>query len=174
MEVAARIVKEVLHRGEEGVGVFFISPCAGKVSAIRSPLGYSRSALDGVIGLKDIHLRLREAAASAPGRRLARGGRMDIEWARSGGECDAVGERRSISVDGIANVVGMLEELESGSLDGLSYIEALACPGGCVGGPLAVVDPFIARSRLREREDAARAQPAPAAVPAGAGSLSSG
>jgi len=155
MEVAARIVKERLHPGEEGVGVFFITPCAGKVTVTRAPLGYEKSAIDGVIGLRDIYLPLRSAIASAPERRLARAGRRGLEWARVDGECDAVGERRSISVDGIGNVIGVLEALENGKLRDLSYIEALACPAGCVGGPLTVENPYIAKTRLRNREDSA-------------------
>jgi iron only hydrogenase large subunit-like protein len=155
MEVAARIVKERLHAGEEGVGVFFITPCAGKVTVTRAPLGYARSALDGVIGLRDIYLPLRAAIAAAPERSLAHAGRKGLEWARAEGECDALGERRSISVDGIANVIGVLEALENGNLEGLAYIEALACPAGCVGGPLTVENPYIAKTRLRNREERA-------------------
>jgi iron only hydrogenase large subunit-like protein len=162
MEAAARIVKERLHPGEDGVGVFFITPCAGKVTVTRAPLGYARSALDGVIGLRDIYLPLRAAMAKAPPRHLARAGRKGLEWARAEGECDALGERRSISVDGIPNVIGVLEALENGKLSDLEYIEALSCPAGCLGGPLTVENPYIAKTRLRNREEAA----SPAASPA--------
>jgi iron only hydrogenase large subunit-like protein len=167
MEVAARIVKERVHPGEEGVGAFFITPCAGKVTVTRAPLGYARSALDGVIGLRDIYLPLRAAIAQAPERRLARAGRKGLEWARVEGECDAVGERRSISVDGIANVIGVLEALENGQLADLEYIEALACPAGCVGGPLTVENPYIAKTRLRNREESAPtgSEPSPRYAP---------
>jgi iron only hydrogenase large subunit-like protein len=160
MEAAARIVKERLHAGEEGVGVFFITPCAGKVTVTRAPLGYPRSALDGVIGLRDIYLPLRSAIAAAPPRSLARAGRMGLEWARVEGECEAVGERRSISVDGIGNVIGVLEALEDGKIKDLAYIEALACPAGCVGGPLTVENPYIAKTRLRNREESAPSEAA--------------
>lgn len=152
MEVAARIVKERLHAGEAGVGVFFFTPCAGKVTVTRSPLGYERSALDGVIGLRDIFLPLRAALSSAPSRALARAGRAGLEWARAEGEAEAVGERSSISVDGIGNVISVLEELENGKLEDLVYIEALACPAGCVGGPLTVENPYVAKARLRSLE----------------------
>jgi iron only hydrogenase large subunit-like protein len=153
MEVAARIVKESLHPGEKGVGVFFITPCAGKVTVTRAPLGYASSALDGVIGLRDIYLPLRAAISSAPPRSLARAGRRGLEWGRTEGECEAVGERRSLSVDGIGNVIGLLEALENGKIRDIAYIEALACPAGCVGGPLTVENPYIARSRLRCQEE---------------------
>jgi len=163
MEIAARIVKERLHPGEEGVGAFFITPCAGKVTVTRAPLGYPRSALDGVIGLRDIYLPLRAAISQAPERHIARAGRRGLEWARTEGESDALGERRSISVDGISHVIDVLEALENGKLQDLAYIEALACPAGCVGGPLTVENPFIARTRLRNREESA---PPAAAAPA--------
>jgi iron only hydrogenase large subunit-like protein len=155
MEVAARIVKERLHPGEEGVGVFFFTPCAGKVTVTRSPLGYGRSALDRVIGLRDVFLPLRAAISSAPRRRLARASRAGLEWARIEGETDALGEPSSISVDGIGNVIGVLEELENGKLENLAYIEALACPAGCLGGPLTVENPYVAKARLRGLEAAA-------------------
>ena len=155
MEAAARIAKYKIHAGEEGVGVFFITPCAGKVTVTREPLGYERSALDGVIGLRDIYLPLRVAMGKAPERKLARAGRKGLEWARVEGECDALGERRSISVDGISNVIGVLEALENGNIGELEYIEALACPAGCLGGPLTVENPYIAKTRLRNREESA-------------------
>lgn len=154
MEVAARVVKERLHAGEEGVGVFFIAPCAGKVTVTRSPLGYERSALDGVIGIKDIYLPLRAAITEAKERPLAHAGGLGIGWGRVDGETEALGERRAISVDGIGNVIGVLEALENGTLRDVAYIEALACPSGCVGGPLNVENPYIAKNRLKSREAA--------------------
>lgn len=161
VEIAARIVKERLHAGEEGVGVFFVSPCAGKVTMARAPIGYERSALDGVIGIKDLYLPLRGVLGQAEERALSRAGRGGIEWARTEGEADALGERRSISVDGIQAVSGVLEALENGKLKDVAYIEALACPAGCVGGPLTVENPYIARNRLRNRAESlpARSEP---------------
>jgi iron only hydrogenase large subunit-like protein len=161
VEVAARIVKERLHPGEEGVGVFLISPCAGKVTTVRAPVGYAASALDGAIGIKDLYLPLRAALNADPNSfskrridavsRLGRAGSAGIEWARTEGECDALGEKRSISVDGIASVIGVLEAIENGKLKDVAYVEALACPAGCLGGPLTVENPYIARTRLRNR-----------------------
>ncbi len=154
VEVAARIAKERLHGGEEGVGAFLVSPCAGKVTTARAPVGYERSALDGVIGIKDLYVPLRGVLGTAPERALSRAGRAGVEWARTEGEADALGERRSISVDGIAAVIGVLEALENEKLNDVAYIEALACPAGCVGGPLTVENPYIARNRLRNRAEA--------------------
>ncbi|HUW40981.1 MAG TPA: [Fe-Fe] hydrogenase large subunit C-terminal domain-containing protein [Rectinemataceae bacterium] len=148
MEVAARMVKETMHRGEEGLGVFFITPCAGKVSVTRAPLGYGKSAIDGVIGFKDIYPPLKAILSSrasrpdspAPGR----------GFPYEAGE--ASGDGRSMKVEGIAKVIETFEALERGELAEIRYIEALACPAGCVGGPLSVEDPFVARERISRRE----------------------
>ncbi len=185
MEVAARIVRDKLYPGREGLGVFFISPCAGKVSAVRTPLGYRRSAVDGVIGIKDVYLQLRKNLEKA-GRReaerdrraelpgaagvgqlfsaalergsTARAGGVGIGWARAEGETRALGDRRAISVDGIGNVIEVLEELENGKIRDIDYIEALACPAGCVGGPMTVGNPFVSRSKTYLRECEADAE----------------
>ena len=43
----------------------------------------------------------------------------------------------------------MLENIDNGSLPELEFIELDACTGGCVGGVLAMENPFIARARLQ-------------------------
>lgn len=150
MEIAARIVKEVLHPGRPGLGVFFISPCAGKVTAARHPQG--RSAVDGVLGIRDVYLPLRNRLSGAAELPLSRAGYRGIAWARVDGESDAVGIHGSISVDGISDVIGVLEALENGKIRDVAFIEAMACPAGCVGGPLTVENPYIAKTRIRNRE----------------------
>ncbi len=152
METAARIVKEVLHPGRPGLGVFFLSPCAGKVTAARHPPEGRRSAVDGVLGIRDVYLPLRNLLSGVEERPLARAGYRGIAWARVDGESDSVGVPGSISVDGIADVIGVLEALENGKIRDVAFIEAMACPAGCVGGPLTVENPYIAKTRLRNRE----------------------
>jgi len=39
-----------------------------------------------------------------------------------------------------------------GKLDNIKYIEASACIGGCVGGPLNIENPYIAISRFKHME----------------------
>ncbi len=158
MEAAARIVKERLHPGEDGVGVFFITPCAGKVTVTLAPLGYAKSAIDGVIGLRDIYLPLLSAIASTPTRDPERAGRGRRARATFDGDREAVGERDSISVDGIGNVIDVLDAIENGEIRNLAYIEALACPAGCIGGPLTVEKSPIAKTRLHDRGERAGAE----------------
>jgi hypothetical protein len=75
---------------------------------------------------------------------------VGIGWGRCGGEVLAVGAKKHISVDGIHHVIQIMEEMGRGKLLDHDYIEVLACVGGCVGGVLAVDNPFISRRRLRE------------------------
>ncbi|HAW86944.1 MAG: hypothetical protein A2087_06560 [Spirochaetes bacterium GWD1_61_31] len=152
MEVAARLIKERFYPGRADVGVFFISPCAGKVTVSRYPQGVKTSAVDGVIGIKDIYVPLRNTLPGTVELPLAHASGRGIAWAHIDGESDAVGNPAGISVSGIADVISVLEALENGKMANVAFIEALACPAGCVGGPLTVENPYIARARLRARE----------------------
>jgi hypothetical protein len=73
-----------------------------------------------------------------------------VGWANSGGECNASGSGNCLAVDGIANVIKVLEEIENMKLTDLEFFEGLACPGGCVGGPLTFENPFVARTRIKK------------------------
>ena len=59
MEVAAMLARRqaVANSGlaPEQIGVFFISPCAAKVTDARSPIGIDSSEVDGVLAISDIY-----------------------------------------------------------------------------------------------------------------------
>ena len=63
MEVAADIARTEFCRkhecAPEDVGVFFITPCPAKMTAIRSPIGQKKSCVDGAISMTEIFGRLR-------------------------------------------------------------------------------------------------------------------
>jgi len=178
VEVAAREVRERFERRgrslERGrVGIFFISPCTSKVTAIRSPLGYAVSQVNAVFSFQDIYAALKKGLAepaiaeSRPAAAPTTAGQPAIPpsrhaalprigglgsglgWARSDGELEALGIPGAVSVDGIGNVIALLEEIDNGKLSDIPYIEALACPGGCVGGPMAVANPHVARTTIK-------------------------
>lgn len=117
---------------------------------INNPLGFERSYVDGVIAIKDIYglvrSKLREIKVIKP---LSITSGKGIGWAASGGESLALEIEEYINVDGIHNVVKVLEEIENGRLKDITYFEGLACTGGCVGGPLAVENPYVAKNRIK-------------------------
>lgn len=161
VEIAAREAKKLVASLDPSlrVGMFFISPCTAKVTAIRMPLGYERSLVDAVFSFQDIFPALKKAllrpsevqSRFAPlQKRIAcmRCGH-GMDWARSDGEIDGLGIEQAVSVDGIQNVIALLEEIDNGKFSDVPYIEALACPGGCVGGPMAVANPHVARAAMK-------------------------
>lgn len=134
----------------EEIGIIFISPCAAKATAVKDGLTVSKSQVDGVISIKDVYLRLAQKMGKIKEiEKLSKSGRLGTLWATSGGEAAAAGAERRISVDGIHNVIKVLEDIEDDKLNDIEYVEALACPGGCVGGPLTAENNFVACSRIK-------------------------
>ncbi|MBC8536154.1 [Fe-Fe] hydrogenase large subunit C-terminal domain-containing protein [Feifania hominis] len=152
-ELAARIarrnaVEETgLDPGE--IGVFFLSPCPSKVAAAHAPLVLPESGIDGVFAISDIYMRLLpEMKKITRPQPLSHSGIMGIGWASSGGEASALLGERYLAADGIENCIKVLEELEDGKLADIEFIELNACTGGCVGGVLAIENPFVAKTRI--------------------------
>ena len=54
-----------------------------------------------------------------------------------------------MAVDGIENVIRVLEEIENNKLRNLVFFEGAACTGGCVGGPLTFENNYVARNAIR-------------------------
>ena len=63
MEIAAALSRQEVHEKfgipYEDMGVFFISPCAAKVTSVKAPYESQKSNVDAVIAIKDIYLILR-------------------------------------------------------------------------------------------------------------------
>ena len=154
MEVAAMIARREFareHRVDESdVGCFFITPCPAKVTAIRTPIGHEKSAVDGAISVLEIYGLLSTQIRSAPvDLTIETASDLGVGWARSGGESKAVSRENSLAVDGIENCIHVLEEIEDNRLRDLEFFEGAACTGGCVGGPLNFENNYVARSNVR-------------------------
>lgn len=154
MEVAARvgkmkIMKEFGLKSEE-IGVFYLSQCPAKVTSIYKPIGIEKSYLNGAFSIKSLYGDIiKNTKLVNNEERYANASPLGIGWARIGGQSLAIGVENYIAVDGIENVINVLEEIELGKLSNIDYFEGLACIGGCVGGPLNVENPFIAKNRIR-------------------------
>ena len=161
MEIAAMMARrefcEKNNVAPEEVGCFFITPCAAKVTAIRKPLGHEKSAIDGAISMLEIYgllsgqLRREDVKNCAEEPSMQPCTALGIGWARSGGECTAMGQDdvEMLAVDGIEEVTKVLEAIENDRLPALRFFEGQSCQQGCVGGPMAFENPFIARNRIR-------------------------
>ncbi len=138
----------------EEIGVFFISPCPAKITAIKEPIGIEKSHVDGAIAINDIYPHLLKAMEKTEEydelKALHESGVIGIGWATSGGEASGTLNDNALSADGIENCMKILEEVERGNLDSIDFIELNACLGGCVGGSLTSENPFIAKTRLKK------------------------
>ena len=154
MEAIASIAREAMKKegyAPEQVGIFFISPCAAKVTVVKNNLVAATSLVDGVIGISSIYgdlLSKLKNIKDTPNLRKAT--QAGLGWAVTGGESRLVKGVHRLNVDGITNVNKVLEEVVMGKLKDVDFIEGLACTGGCVGGPLTVENPFMAKERIRK------------------------
>ena len=98
----------------EDIGIIFISPCPSKITYVKSPLGVSRSEIDGVLAIKDIYpLLLPEMKkAEHQPKDLAISGKIGIGWGGTGGEAGGLITDNYLAADGIENVIRVLEDLE--------------------------------------------------------------
>ena len=155
MEIAARMARDKAKRehpelNDDDICVCFISPCPAKVSYVRNGFGEYKSEVNEVLSISDIYFNLinvmRRERVPIP---FSRSGMIGIGWATSGGESSAIFNDKYLAADGIENVNRVLDQLENGNISSLEFIELNACPGGCVGGVMALENPFVAKARLQ-------------------------
>ena len=135
---------------DDEIGVFFISPCAAKVSYIRNGYGNYKSNVDVVVSLSDIYFMLLSAMKNNKSPNISsEAGMIGIGWASSGGESSAILNDSYLFADGIENCIQVLESIENGNIPQIEFVELNACIGGCVGGVMTIENPFIAKTRLQ-------------------------
>ena len=154
MEVAAKLARERAlsehpELSADDIGVCFISPCPAKASYVKNGFAGYKSAVDEVVPISDVYFQLISKMKKEDDFTVnSESGRIGIGWARSGGEATAIFNDNYLAADGIENVIHVLDQIETGNIPPLEFIELNACPGGCVGGVLTVQNPFIAEARL--------------------------
>lgn len=153
IEITARLAKAeaVKKTGlkTEEIGVVFISPCTARMTSVTNPLGIEKSYIDGVLSMKAIYGEILRNIDSSQGDIMTRSTRESLLWPIIGGQGESLGIENYLAVDGIQEVIKILEEIEMDKLDGLEFFEGMACIGGCVGGPLTIENPFITRNRMK-------------------------
>ena len=155
-ELAARsIIKTLLEEGaaREDIGVFYITPCAAKIAAVRSPVSGKETCISGVINMdflyNKVQLMLHESDKDMQPINHSLTSR-DVLWPLAGGETVHF-KGYQYAVDGLQNVINFLERLEDEAIDAEGLVEMRICDQGCVGGALTVQDRFVARKRLEYR-----------------------
>jgi len=150
------ILQSLINQGvkKEEIGIFYITPCAAKISAVKSPVGDQPSVVNGVISMSDFYNKVRQAIPKEETngthkhrRHLTREG---ILWSTSRGESSRFGNR-AIAIDGIHSVVKFLDRLENDEVKGFDFLEMRACDQSCAGGILMTGNRFTTTERLEQR-----------------------
>ncbi len=154
MEVAARLARKEARKKtgleDHQIGVFYITQCPAKITSIKNPIGIDRSAIDGAISIESLYSRMiKEYDHVERERKIQKASGNGIGWGRVGGQSFAMGIENYLAVDGIDEVIKVLDNMELGKLGDVDFFEGYACVTGCVGGPLNVENPFIAKNRIR-------------------------
>lgn len=154
-ELAAKIARqsaiEKTGLPSQDIGIFFISPCPSKAASIHMPLGNGKSNIDKVIAIKEIYPRLLSEMNNIKEPEILSSS-LSYGFAYNGGESVALQNDNYITVDGIGNVIKVLEAIENGSISSFDFVELNSCSGGCVGGILNIENPYVAISHIKNLE----------------------
>ncbi|KAB3534458.1 4Fe-4S dicluster domain-containing protein [Alkaliphilus pronyensis] len=155
VEISAHLAREKVkanHKlSDEEIGVFYITPCPARIFSFQKPVGIKKSHVNGTLSVRDVFLSVsknldKDKATHEEFYPSGKG----IGWARTGGQSQALGLKEYLAVDGIQNVISVLEEIEYHKIRDLVFLECHACTNGCVGGSLTIENSFVSRNRIRK------------------------
>lgn len=158
VDIAAFYCRKVLRDNgshNADIGVFYVTPCAAKIAAVKSPVGEESSPITGVINMDFIYNMINRTLRNK--HEIDTGEEhpfttdpSSLLWSLTNGEADNV-EGNTMAIDGMNNVMEFLEKLENDEISGIDYLELRACDEGCAGGVLLSSNRFLVAQRLRNK-----------------------
>lgn len=156
VDIAAYLAREKAMREHpelkpEEIGIIFISPCPAKVSYVKNSFAGDRNYISATVSVRDVYFALLDVMKKREDEPLesTESGMIGIGWASTGGESTAILNERYLAADGIENCIRVLDQIDNSDMPNLDFVELNACSGGCVGGAMAVENPYIAQARLQ-------------------------
>ena len=156
METAARMARSYfISQGykDEEIGIFFITPCPAKTTEVLYPRMVEKSAVTNTVSMQEVYFKIRpfiHKMEDGEIQTLQLESVEGVSWAHIGGESQGLHIPDCLAVDGIDNVIKVLDDLENGKIEQIDFLEANACTGGCLGGPLQIENPFNAYTRMKK------------------------
>lgn len=153
-EITAREIKEnlpiELGMDPDDIAVVYISPCPAKIVSIKQPAEKARSWFDGTVSMNDVYsllfphvIGIKETfdISMVPDDFY-----FSADFTTFAGKnwSSRIGNR--LVVTGVDHVMKIFDDIENSRLRNVNFVEALTCMQGCVGGPFAPENPYIARS----------------------------
>ena len=97
---------------EEDIVTVFISPCTAKTSYVKNGFAGESNSIDYVVSMNEIYFELIGVMKKeTPPQPVSRVGMIGMSWAVSSGEASALLNDRYLAVDGIENIIKVLDEL---------------------------------------------------------------
>ncbi len=158
VDLMADYVKKGLEKKSiDNYCITFFTPCPAKVTAVKNPLGRKDSSINKTIAVDKVYpqiLKLIKTDGFSERSELQQKYQpyLGISWGQSGGENDILNREGiidTLSVSGIRNIIDIFKEMSVGNIQGLRYLELVACPTGCVGGIFNVTNPYQAKVNIK-------------------------
>jgi hypothetical protein len=174
-ELAGRALKrhysQTLGLAESEIAAIYITPCQAKTISVLEPAEESKSFLDGTLGISDVYNAV-VASARVPGAEIERRAGANVvrnstflRWPLGDGLGAVLTRERYLHVTGVANIIQVFDDIQSGRLRNVEFVDAHSCWSGCAGGNLTVANLYVTLSKLHalirnlpEMDEATRAE----------------
>ena len=161
IDLTAMFIRRKLQKDEdwnrEDIGIFYITPCAAKIAAVKSPVGEEKSVVDGVINMDSlfnrVFKRIKEQGKGFKEVKLpvSQLSADSVLTALTNGERRLSNAKHSYSIDEIHNVIEFLEKVENDEIEDVDFLELRACDQSCPGGILTCDNRFLMCERIFAR-----------------------
>ncbi|HCV14898.1 MAG TPA: ferredoxin [Rikenellaceae bacterium] len=156
IEITAQYYKKRFERdgiSEKDYGIFYLTPCIGKIAAVKSPVGGYTSPIHGVINMdyfyNKVYLAYKQRIPITNSiiinSELSSKG---VLFPTTGGESSHI-KGKALAIDGMKNVIDFLEMLENEEIKNIDFLEIRACDESCAGGILSHRNRFLTADSLR-------------------------
>lgn len=159
LDIAALYYKQkLIDRGidESDIGIFYVTPCAAKIAAVKSPVGEEKSPINGVINMDFIFNKVYTSIKRGDYNNTYQESKREkltpeaTVWSLTNGEADNM-NGRCLAIDGVHNVMDFLEKVENEEIKDVDFLELRACDESCAGGVLTTTNRFLTVERLKKR-----------------------
>lgn len=160
IDITAMYIRRKLEKDgckPDDIGIFYVTPCAAKIAAVKSPVGEEKSNVDGVINMDSLYNRvykkIKEQGHDYKEVKLpiAQLTSDSILTSLTNGERRLSISEHSLSIDGIENVIEFLEKVENDEVEDVDFLELRACDQSCPGGILTYNNRFLTCERMFAR-----------------------
>lgn len=157
LEVTAQLYKRkfgIEDTDSKELGIFYLTPCIGKIAAVKSPIGGYTSPINGVINMdylyNKVYMAYKHNEKGNPDVVISDAHTdKGVLWPTTGGEARHV-KGRTLAIDGGNNVIEFLEKLENDEIADVDFLELRVCDESCSGGILAQGNRFLITDTLKK------------------------